>query len=176
MPVLRYSHGNASIHRWIILAGISMMLLATLASRPAMGFEKLPGEEESDVVIVIKNKAFHVIGGDPDRPFFMMEAGVDHIITIRNEDKVAHAFMSPYFKNLEIQVSGDATMVIKDEASGFLIPPGKTVTLRFAAPELPEGSTMIEEVFWCDIHGKHPLSRMRGEMVLTQTRRFLDEE
>ncbi|RMH35860.1 MAG: hypothetical protein D6690_07765 [Nitrospirae bacterium] len=132
----------------------------------------LPKEEESDIVIVIKDKAFHVIkGGSPNpyHPLFLMEAGLDHIITIRNEDDVAHEFVSPYFRDVEVQLSGDATMVFPDDAAGFRIDPGKSVTLRFRAPELPKGQDVIQKLFWCDIHGKDPLSKMRGEIVLSRT-------
>jgi len=138
-----------------------------------------PIEMDSDVVIVMQDKAFHVIkGGDPnpDNPSFFMEAGVEHMITLRNEDTVAHEFVTPYFRNVEVTLSGEATMVFPKFAAGFRVDPGKTVTIRFTAPHLVGGMKRREDLFWCNIHGKKPGSKMRGELLLTETVRDLPGE
>lgn len=142
------------------------------------GKEFSPIEMDSDVVIVMKNKTFHVIKGgnpDPDHPFFFMEAGVEHMITLRNEDTVAHEFVSPYFRNVEVTLSGEATMVFPKFAAGFRVDPGKTITIRFSAPHLVDGMKRREDLFWCNVHGKKPGSKMRGELVLTETVTDIEE-
>ncbi len=151
---------------------VGIFLTVINSGMPGWGAELSPIEMESDVVIVMKDKTFHVIKGgnpDPERPFFSMEAGVEHMITLRNEDIVAHEFVSPYFRNVEVSLNGEATMVFPKFAAGFRIDPGHTVTIRFEAPPLVDGMKIREDLFWCNIHGKRPGTKMRGELVLTET-------
>lgn len=151
---------------------IGMLCNISIPVMPGLGNDFLPAEMESDVVIVMKDKAFHILKGgnpDPENPFFFMEAGVEHMITIRNEDTVAHEFVSPYFRNVEVMLSGEATMIYPKYAAGFRINPGDTITIRFEAPHLMDEMKTRQDLFWCNIHGKKPGSTMRGELILTET-------
>ena len=173
---------------WFVIAvalviGFQNSSLASLTA-PAKGaaservIETKDHEIESDVVIVIREKVFHVIKGGArggDQPFFLMEAGSDHMITIRNEDNLAHGFVSPHFQNIDVHFSGDATMVFAEGASGFRIGPGKSATIRFLAPELPEGKSIVEELFWCHLHVKNPRTNKGNEIVLTRTVKELEQ-
>jgi len=162
--------GKSFLFRLVMIGGMVGSL--TIANMVGWGADLSELEEASDVIIVMKDKAFHVIKGgnpDPDNPFFFMEAGLDHIITLRNEDTVAHEFVSPYFRNVEIMLSGEATMVFPKFAAGFRVDPGKTITIRFTAPHLVDGMKTRQDLFWCNIHGKKPGAKMRGELVLTET-------
>lgn len=127
---------------------------------------------EPDVIIVMKNKAFHVVkGGDPaGDPLFAMEAGLDTEILLRNEDDVAHEFVSPFFLNVEIMVSGEATTVFTKDAVGFRVEGGKSVTIRFPSPHVEKGAKIQKNLFWCNVHGKEPGDKIRGELVLMETK------
>lgn len=163
--------GNFFPFRLIMIGGM-VGLLTFAAEMGVWGADLSELEKESDVVIVMKDKAFHIIKGgnpDPDNPFFFMEAGFEHMITLRNEDTVAHEFVSPYFRNVEVSLSGEATMVFPKFAAGFRVDPGKTITIRFVAPHLVDGMKTRQDLFWCNVHGKKPGSKMRGELVLTET-------
>lgn len=129
---------------------------------------------EPDVLIVMKDKMFHVLkGGDAaGDPLFAMEAGIDTMITLRNEDAVAHEFVSPFFLNVEVMVSGDATTVFTKDAVGFRVDGGKSVTIRFPAPRVEPGAKVRKDLFWCNVHGKDPGDKMRGELVLMETKRL----
>src|SRR5438093_13038706 len=66
---------------------------------------------DPDVVIVMKDKAFHVIkGAQPGNPLpnpaFSLQVGRDLVILLRNEDEVAHDFVSPLLMKAEdLQIS-----------------------------------------------------------------------
>ena len=100
-------------------------------------------EYDPDVILVMKDQAFHVLkGGAPEGdvppPRFYLVAGEDIILMLRNEDRLAHEFVSPLFQRVEFRFSGEATIVYTHTATGVRVDPGETVTLRF---ELPEGKT-----------------------------------
>lgn len=124
-------------------------------------------EYEPDVILVMKDQAFHVVKGgapegDPPPPRFYLVAGEDIILMLRNEDYVAHEFVSPLFHRVEFRFSGEASIVYTHTATGVRVDPGETVTLRF---ELPEGSSDLFS-FWCNVHGKLHGDPMRGEIFV----------
>ena len=70
----------------------------------ALGIGGICSAEESlydpDVVLVMKDKYFHVIkgaqpGNPSPNPAFSLPVGRDIVIQLRNEDNVAHEFVSP---------------------------------------------------------------------------------
>lgn len=132
---------------------------------------------EPDVVIVMKDKMFHVMkGGDKDDdPMFAVEAGFDTMITLHNEDDVAHEFVSPFFMNVEVMISGEATTVFTENknAVGFRVEGGKSVTIRFLAPHVNTGFKIRKDLFWCNVHGKNTEDKMRGELMLMETKRYI---
>ncbi len=130
-------------------------------------------EYEPDVVLVMKDKAFHVVKGAglgptlPD-PTFSLAPGMDVILLLRNEDGVAHEFVSPLLQKVDLRISGRATMVYTYTAAGVRIEPGETAVLRFDVPF----ASYDQFHFWCNIHGKFLDDTMRGEIfILKQSSR-----
>lgn len=133
-------------------------------------------EYEPDVVLVMKDKAFHVVkGAEPgailSHPTFSLAPGMDVILLLRNEDGVAHEFVSPLLQKVDLRISGRATMVYTYTAAGVRIEPGETAILRFDVPFA--GYDQFH--FWCNIHGKLLGDAMRGEIfILKQSSRSPD--
>jgi len=73
----------------------------------------------------MKDKVFHVIkGAQPGNPLpnpvFSLAVGRDLVIQLRNEDEVAHEFVSPLLLKAEdLQISGRVTLVYTLTAFGF---------------------------------------------------------
>lgn len=123
---------------------------------------------DPDVVLVMKDKVFHVIKGvQPENslpnPAFSLPAGRDLVILLRNEDNVAHEFVSPLLLKAEdLQLSGRATLVYTHTAVGVRIEPRDSVMLRFDIPD----AGFDQFHFWCNIHGKLIDDTMRGEIFI----------
>jgi len=140
----------------------------------ALGSGGISSAEESlydpDVVLVMKDKYFHVIkGGQPGNPLpnpaFSLQAGRDIVIQLRNDDEVAHEFVSPLLMKAEdLQISGRATLVYTHTAVGVRVEPKDSVTLRFDIPD----AGFDKFHFWCNIHGKFVDDTMRGEIFILQ--------
>jgi uncharacterized cupredoxin-like copper-binding protein len=127
---------------------------------------------DPDVVLVMKNKSFHVIkGAQPGKslpnPAFSLQAGMDLVILLRNEDEVAHEFVSPLLiKAEDLEISGRATIVYTHTAFGVRVEPKDSVTLRFSIPE----ASFDRFHFWCNIHGKLLDDPMRGEIFMLEAK------
>lgn len=127
---------------------------------------------DPDVVLVMKDKYFYVIkGAQPGNPLpnpaFSLQAGRDIIIQLRNDDEVAHEFVSPLLMKAEdLQISGRATLVYTHTAVGVRVEPKDSVTLRFDIPDA--GFDRFH--FWCNIHGKFTDDTMRGEIFMLQAK------
>ena len=124
--------------------------------------------DDPDVVLVMKDKGFHVIkgaqaGNSLPNPAFSLQVGRDLIILLRNEDEVAHEFVSPLLMKAEdLQISGRATIVYTLTAFGVRVEPRDSVTLRFDIPD----AGFDQFHFWCNIHGKLLGDTMRGEIFI----------
>ena len=137
-----------------------------------LGIGGINSAEESlydpDVVLVMKDKVFHVIkgaqpGNPSPNPAFSLPAGRDLVILLRNEDNVAHEFVSPLLLKAEdLQLSGRATLVYTITAVGVRVEPRDSVTLRFDIPD----AGFDQFHFWCNIHGKFADDSMRGEIFI----------
>ena len=137
-----------------------------------LGIGGISSAEESlydpDVVLVMKDKYFHVIkgaqpGNPSPNPAFSLPAGRDLVILLRNEDNVAHEFVSPLLLKAEdLQLSGRATLVYTITAVGVRVEPRDSVTLRFDIPD----AGFDQFHFWCNIHGKLFDDTMRGEILI----------
>jgi uncharacterized cupredoxin-like copper-binding protein len=137
-----------------------------------LGIGGINSAEESlydpDVVLVMKDKVFHVIkgaqpGNPSPNPAFSLPAGRDLVILLRNEDNVAHEFVSPLLLKAEdLQLSGRATLVYTMTAVGVRVEPRDSVTLRFDIPD----AGFDQFHFWCNIHGKFADDSMRGEIFI----------
>lgn len=123
---------------------------------------------DPDVVLVMKDKVFHVIkGAQPGNPLpnpaFSLPVGRDLVVLLRNEDEVAHEFVSPLLMKAEdLQISGRATIVYTLTAFGVRVEPRDSVMLRFEIPDA--GFDRFH--FWCNIHGKLLDDTMRGEIFI----------
>jgi hypothetical protein len=123
---------------------------------------------DPDVVLVMKDKVFHVIKGtQPGNPLpnpaFSLQVGMDLVILLRNEDEVAHEFVSPLLmKADDLQISGRATIVYTLTAFGVRVEPKDSVMLRFGVPD----ASFDRFHFWCNIHGKLLGDTMRGEIFI----------
>jgi hypothetical protein len=128
--------------------------------------EELP--YEPDVVLVMKDKVFHVIeGGQPGNPLpnpaFSLPVGRDLVVLLRNEDNVAHEFVSPLLMKVEdLQLSGRATLVYTHTAVGVRVEPRDSVMLRFDIPDAGYDQFHV----WCNIHGRLLDDTMRGEIFI----------
>lgn len=123
---------------------------------------------EPDVVVVMKDKAFQVIKGgqledSAPNPAFSLPVGMDLAILLRNEDEVAHEFVSPLLMKAEdMEISGRATIVYTLTAFGVRVEPSERVMLRFSIPE----ASFDRFHFWCNLHGKLLSDAMRGEIFI----------
>jgi hypothetical protein len=126
-------------------------------------------KREIDVEVVMKDKGFHVITGESEKGF-MLVAGTQADIRLRNEDLVAHEFVSPLLYNVPFRISGNATFLKLPKAGGVRIDPGQTVMLSFEVPADTKEFEPLYEVFWCNIHGKQHGEKMRGEVLIVETR------
>lgn len=124
---------------------------------------------EPDVVLVMKDKMFHVIEGAqpgnslPTNPAFSLPVGRDIVVLLRNEDNVAHEFVSPLLMKVEdLQLSGRATLVYTLTAVGVRVEPRDSVLLRFDIPD----AGFDQFHFWCNIHGRLLDDTMRGEIFI----------
>ena len=144
----------------LVLAGGACVALAQ-AEEP---------EYEPDVILVIKEKAFHMVKGKSAgenslHPAFSLTAGEDIILELRNEDSLPHEFVSPLFAKVEFQFWGKATLVYTYTANGIRIDPGERVALRF---ELPKDFSGDLFKFWCNVHGKLHGDVLQGEMFVVK--------
>jgi hypothetical protein len=123
---------------------------------------------DPDVVLVMKDKVFHVVeGAQPanslPNPAFSLPVGRDLVVLLRNEDNVAHEFVSPLLLKVEdLQLSGRATLVYTHTAVGVRVDPRDSVLLRFDIPD----AGFDQFHFWCNIHGKLLDDTMRGEIFI----------
>ena len=139
-----------------------------------LGMGGIGSAEESlydpDVVLVMKDKGFHVIkgaqsGNTLSKPAFSLPVGRDLVIQLNNEDEVAHEFVSPLLMKAEdLQISGRATLVYTHTAFGVRVEPHDSVMLRFDIPD----AGFDKFHFWCNIHGKFVDDTMRGEIFILQ--------
>ena len=151
---------------------LSRLPLTALVIALGLGIGGLSSAEESlddpDVILVMKDKGFHVIkGAQPgnplSKPAFSLPVGRDLVIQLRNEDEVAHEFVSPLLMKAEdLQISGRATLVYTLTAFGVRVEPKENVTLRFDIPD----AGFDQFHFWCNIHGKLLGDYMRGEIFI----------
>lgn len=146
---------------------LAMMLVGGAWAAPVQADEL---EYEPDVVLVIKEKAFHMVKGNAPKentlhPAFSLSPGADVTLELRNEDRIPHEFVSPLFAKVEFQFWGKATVVYTYTANGIRIEPGETVAIRF---ELPKDFSGELFKFWCNVHGKLHGDALQGEIFVVK--------
>ena len=166
--------------RYVSVVSTGVVALAFAATASAGSVEdktQVPvggaGLKEVYVAIEISEKSFHITKGATEKGITLM-AGMPAAIQLHNRDLVAHEFMSTLFRDVPFRISGNATLVKTARAAGVRVDPGQTVTLEFNAPLSKEDEYgAIEstyDVFWCNVHWKEHGQKMRGEMVIIETR------
>jgi hypothetical protein len=130
-------------------------------------------EYDPDVIIVMKDQMFQVIKGegvaaDVKDPRFSLVPGENIVLMLKNEDRIAHEFVSPLFQHVDLQFSGRATLVYTHTAAGLRVDPSETVVLRFEIPTAPAYDLFH---FWCNLHGKIYGDSMRGEVLILAPRK-----
>ena len=146
---------------------LAMVLVGGAWAAPVQADEL---EYEPDVVLVIKEKAFHMVKGNAPKenalhPAFSLSPGADVTLELRNEDRIPHEFVSPLFAKVEFQFWGKATVVYTYTANGIRIEPGETVAIRF---ELPKDFSGELFKFWCNVHGKLHGDALQGEIFVVK--------
>jgi len=146
---------------------LAMVLVGGAWATPVQADEL---EYEPDVVLVIKEKAFHMVKGNAPKenslhPAFSLSPGADVTLELRNEDRIPHEFVSPLFAKVEFQFWGKATVVYTYTANGIRIEPGETVAIRF---ELPKDFSGELFKFWCNVHGKLHGDALQGEIFVVK--------
>jgi hypothetical protein len=163
--VKKTGRGARGRSRWFVTACVLPLALGLGSGGISVAEELL---YDPDVILVMKDKGFHVLkgaqAGNPlSTPAFSLPAGRDLVIQLRNEDEVAHEFVSPLLMKAEdLQISGRATLVYTLTAFGVRVEPHDSVMLRFDIPDV--GFDQFH--FWCNIHGKLLGDTMRGEIFI----------
>jgi len=158
-----------------VVAALAFAATASAGSLEDKAQVTVGGAESGDVSVAIdiSEKAFHITKGGTDRGITLI-AGMPAVMQLRNRDLVAHEFVSTLFRDVPFRISGNATLVKTARASGVRVDPGQTVTLEFIAPLSKEDQYGALEssydVFWCNVHGKDHGHKMRGELVIIETR------
>ena len=152
-PKFIYKSGSISL---------GIMILAIFLVTPAFA-------KKAPIEIIMKNEGYHISSNGSSggtAPGFSLTAGEQTEVLLKNEDHVAHDFVSKMFNKMNVTMVGEATSIKVRGASGYRVMPGKSVVIKFVPPvsEEFEGGW---DVFWCSIHGKQ---NMRGEVVVVDTR------
>ena len=163
---MRYLIGSA--------ATVAILALGSLAGPQPMQ----SGSERSEITaeVVMKDKAFHITRGEmwyypgESEAGFLLRVGANADIRLRNEDNVAHEFVSTMLYKVPFQISGTGTMVEPPNAAGVRVGPGQTVVLSFEVPQDTKEFRNIYETFWCNVHGKVRGDKMRGEILIVYSR------
>jgi hypothetical protein len=156
---MRYIVGSA--------AAVAIFALATIAG--AQLAEKGSDQRAINAEVVMKDKAFHITQGESAKGI-MLVAGSRADIRLRNEDTVAHEFVSTMLYNLPFQLAGTGTFVKAPKAAGVRVDPGQTVVLSFEVPYDSKEFQDLYEVFFCNVHGKMHGDKMRGEILVLDQR------
>jgi len=173
---IRRERERARLFRSLALVIRPLALLVVMLTGwwawPAVLIQAAEPEYEPDVILVIKEKTFHMVkgtamGGDSLHPAFSLSPGEDIVLELRNEDKLPHEFVSPVFGMVEFQFWGKATLVYTYTAMGIRIDPGETVALRF---DLPKDFSGKQFKFWCNVHGKLHGDNLQGEMFVVKSK------
>jgi len=157
--------------RYIVGSAAAVAVLALAAIAGAQMVPVQPGTEQRAInaEVVMKDKGFHITQGESGKGFLLL-AGTQANIRLRNEDSVAHEFVSTMLYNLPFQLLGQGTFVRASNAAGIRVDPGQTVVLSFQVPQGTNDFQNIYEVFWCNVHGKNHGDKMRGEILIVDQR------
>jgi len=156
---------------------VPLMVLAMVLTGGSCGaFAQAEEREyEPDVILVIKEKAFHMVKGNAsgqhsEHPAFSLSSGEEITLELRNEDTLPHEFVSPMLFNVPFALDGNGVFVKLPNAAGVRVDPGRVVRLTFDVPQDSKEFQNMYEVFWCNVHGKQHGDKMRGEVLVVDHR------
>ena len=166
------SHQEEETLSYLIGSAAPVAILALVAIAEAQTMQNGSEPRAATVEVVMKDKAFQIIQGEQavSPRGFVLLSGTHGDIRLRNEDTVAHEFVSPMLYKVPFQVSGTGTFVEAPKAAGVRVGPGQTVVLSLDVPWNTKGSQDFYEVFWCNVHGKQHGDKMRGEVLIVDRR------
>jgi len=121
------------------------------------------------VEVVMKDQTFHIAKGETAKGFMLL-AGTRADIVLRNEDTVAHEFVSSMLFNVPFRLDGNGVFIKLPSAAGVRVDPGNVVRLTFDVPQDSKEFQNLYEVFWCNVHGKQHGDKMRGEVLIVEQR------
>ncbi len=138
----------------------------TASARPQMIRSK---NIEPNAEVVMTGQTFQIAKGETAKGFMLL-AGTRADIVLRNEDTVAHEFVSPMLFNVPFALDGNGVFVKLPNAAGVRVDPGRVVRLTFDVPQDSKEFQNMYEVFWCNVHGKQHGDKMRGEVLVVDHR------
>lgn len=158
-----------------LVRALMLGTIAGLGQCPDLMAQVSEPEYDPDVIVVMKDQAFHVekgdgagAGADSQPPRFSLVPGEKIVLLLRNEDRIAHEFVSALFEHVDLQFTGRASLVYTYTATGLRLGPGETVVLRFEIPTDPAYDLFH---FWCNLHGKLYGDSMRGEVFILEPKK-----
>lgn len=157
----------------LLLTAIVLAAVLCAGRCPIAMAQAVEPEYDPDVIVIMKDQSFHVVKGqglgiDSHDARFSLVPGDDIVLMLKNEDRVAHEFVSALFQHVDLQFSGRASLVYTHTASGLRVDSGETVILRFEIPMEP-GYDLFH--FWCNLHGKLYGDSMRGEILILEPKK-----
>lgn len=108
--------------------------------------------EAREVEIVMREGAYHVAQGvQLESNSILLVAGEEVRLSIRNEDTMAHEVISQLFIRTDIHIEGKGIGVFRNQAGGFRLRPGDSMTAQFTVPFFEFES--FYDLIWCGRHG-----------------------
>jgi hypothetical protein len=147
----------------------SVITVAVFVLAASTGAQQNSISSKVDAEVVMKDKAFHITQGESGKGIILV-SGERADIRLKNEDSVAHEFVSTMLFNVPFQLNGSGTLVKAPKAAGVRVDPGQSVVLSFDVPADTKEFQHIYEVFWCNVHGKQHGDAMRGEIIIVDQR------
>ena len=147
----------------------SVITIAVFVLAASTGAQQNSISSKVDAEVVMKDKSFHITQGESGKGMLFV-SGQRADIRLKNEDSVAHEFVSTMLYNVPFQLNGSGTLVKAPKAAGVRIDPGQTVVLSFDVPADTKEFQHLYEVFWCNVHGKQHGDAMRGEIIIVDQR------
>src|SRR5215467_11401095 len=106
--------------RYIVGSAVTVAVFALAFSAGAQQVSKLSEPKNIDAEVVMKDKAFHVTQGESGKGIALV-SGTRADIRLRNEDSVAHEFVSTMLYNVPFQLNGAGTLVKAPKAQAFVL-------------------------------------------------------
>lgn len=167
---MRYIRGISATVALLALAAPTGAQMLTAGSTESGQTQMIKSQNiDPDAEVVMKDQTFHIAKGETAKGFMLL-AGTRADIILRNEDNVAHEFVSSMLFNVPFRLDGNGVFVKLPNAAGVRVDPGKVVRLTFDVPQDSKEFQNLYEVFWCNVHGKQHSDKMRGEVLIVEQR------